>query len=101
MHESDPDPYCHPGTSVLKNRLDLREQAQLDDFEKFIIAQRSDEPLPGGRPGYAHYCAIHRHLFQDVFAWAGKLRTVRMQNVTACFATRNTSMLRCESYSTG
>ena len=34
--------------------------------------------MPGGRPGYAHYCAIHRHLFQDVFASAGKLRTVRM-----------------------
>ena len=28
--------------------------------------------------GAAHYRAIHRHLFQDVFAWAGKLRTVRI-----------------------
>jgi cell filamentation protein len=78
MSESGPDPYCYPGTGVLKNRLDLREHAQLDDFEKFITAQRSDEPLPGGRLDYAHYRAIHRHLFQDVFAWAGKLRTVRM-----------------------
>jgi cell filamentation protein len=78
MYESGPDPYCYPGTGVLKNRLDLREQAQLDDFETLITAQRSDEPLPGGRLGYAHYCAIHRHLFQDVFAWAGTVRTVRM-----------------------
>jgi hypothetical protein len=24
MYESGPDPYCYPGSSVLKNRLDLR-----------------------------------------------------------------------------
>lgn len=34
--------------------------------------------MPGGRLGYAHYRAIHRHLFQDVFVWAGKPRTVRI-----------------------
>lgn len=25
-----------------------------------------------------HLCALHRHLFQDVFEWAGELRTVGM-----------------------
>ncbi|SFK92826.1 Fic/DOC family protein [Falsiroseomonas stagni] len=24
-----------------------------------------------------HYCAVHRHLFQDVYAWAGKVRRIR------------------------
>lgn len=28
--------------------------------------------------GYAHYCAIHRHLFQDVYSWAGQPRTIRI-----------------------
>ncbi len=78
MYDSGPDPYCYPGSSVLKNRLDLRVQADLDAFEALITAQRGDEPLPGGRLGYAHYRAIHHHLFQDVFDWAGKLRTVRI-----------------------
>lgn len=78
MYESGPDPYCYPGTSVLKNRLNLRDQAQLDAFEALITAQRSEEPLPRGRLGYTHYRAIHRHLFQDVFTWAGRLRTVRI-----------------------
>ncbi len=85
MYESGPDPYCYPGTNVLKNRLGLREQAQLDAFETLITAQRSEEPLPRGRLGYAHYRAIHRHLFQDVFDWAGRLRTVRIAKAGSMF----------------
>lgn len=42
------------------------------------MALRAEEPLPGGRFSPAHYCAIHRHLFQDVYPWAGRYRTVRM-----------------------
>lgn len=78
MYDAGPDPYCYPGSNVLKNRLDIRDQAQLDAFETLITAQRAEEPLPRGRLDATHYRAIHRHLFQDVFAWAGKLRTVRI-----------------------
>lgn len=78
MYDSSPDPYCYPGTNVLRNRLDLRDQVELDGFEGLITAQRSEEPLPRGRLGYTHYRAIHHHLFQDVFEWAGRLRTVRI-----------------------
>jgi cell filamentation protein len=85
MYESGPDPYCYPGTSILKNRLGLRDQAQLDAFETLITAQRSEEPLPRGKLGYAHYRAIHRHLFQDVFVWAGKPRTVRIAKGNSMF----------------
>ena len=28
----------------------------------------------------AHWKAIHRHLFQDMYAWAGEFRTVNMVN---------------------
>lgn len=78
MYESGLDPYCYPDTSVLVNRLGLRDKAQLDAFETFMTAQRGEEPLPRGRLGYTHYRAIHRHLFQDIFDWAGQLRTVRI-----------------------
>ncbi|MGH6925513.1 MAG: Fic/DOC family protein [Propylenella sp.] len=78
MYEAADDPYCYPGTSVLKNRLGLRSQAELDEFESSMTAQRADEPLPPGRFGPAHYRAIHRHLFQDVYDWAGNIRTVRI-----------------------
>jgi Fic/DOC family len=85
MYEAVEDPYCYPGTTVLKNRLNLRIQVKLDEFETFITAQRADEPFPPGRLGYAHYRAIHRHLFQDVYAWAGRVRTVRISKGTSTF----------------
>lgn len=43
-----------------------------------MSSDRATEPLPPGRLSYNHYRAIHRHLFQDVYAWAGKIRTVRL-----------------------
>ena len=76
MYADVPDPYCYPGTTVLINRLGLRDQAQLDAFEAEVTAERAAQSLPAGRFGYAHYRAIHRHLFQDVYAWAGKVRTI-------------------------
>lgn len=38
---------------------------------------RADEPLPIGKFGPTHYSNIHKHLFQDVYTWAGRYRTVR------------------------
>jgi cell filamentation protein len=64
-------------STVLVNNLDLREQAELDAFEAEISSARADEPLPEGKLDFAHYKAVHHHLFQDVYEWAGKPRTVR------------------------
>jgi cell filamentation protein len=87
MYRAEPDPYCYPGTAVLINRLDLRDQTELDAFEAEVTNERSAQPLPAGRLGYAHYRAIHRHLFQDVYAWAGTIRTVRItkEGSTFCY----------------
>ena len=72
------DPYCYPGTTLLRNIPDLRDAAALAEFETASTVQRADEPLPGGRLSASHYCAIHHHFFQDVYPWAGKPRTVRL-----------------------
>lgn len=71
------DPYSYRGTDVLKNRLGTRDSALLQAFELEMSALRADEPLPAGRFGTAHYRAVHRHLFQDVYSWAGRYRNVR------------------------
>lgn len=71
------DPYAYPGTTVLKNILDLRDPDTLQAFEVEISTLRAEEPLPEGSFDAAHYCAVHRHLFQDVYEWAGQYRTVR------------------------
>jgi cell filamentation protein len=85
MYQAVADPYCYSGTTVLINRLGLRDQAKLDTYEAEMTAQRFREPFPHGRFSYHHYRAIHRHLFQDVYAWAGKIRTVRISKGDSAF----------------
>ena len=62
---------------MLKNRLGLTQQVDLTNFEAASLTQRSEEPLPGGRLSRTHYFVVHRHLFQDVYDWAGNPRSVR------------------------
>jgi cell filamentation protein len=73
----DKDPDCYPSTSVLINLADLRDQAELEAYEVEAAGGRSLESLPPGDFDPAHYRALHRHLFQDVYAWAGEYRTIR------------------------
>jgi cell filamentation protein len=85
MYDATADPYCYDGTTVLKNIPGIRKQAALDEFEAAMTAQRSDEPLPAGRLSVTHYKVIHHHLFQDIFPWAGKFRTVRISKDGSAF----------------
>jgi cell filamentation protein len=85
MYAASRDPYCYPGTTVLINRLGLRSHSKLNAFEAEASAERAAQPLPAGRLTYAHYRAIHRHLFGDVYAWAGKVRTVRISKGDSAF----------------
>jgi cell filamentation protein len=70
MYDAVDDPYTYENSTVLINKLDLRDQGELDDFEAEITTARAGEPLPDGNLDFAHYCAIHHHLFQDLFDWA-------------------------------
>jgi len=78
MYDAIDDPYTYENSTVLVNKLDLRDQDDLDAYEAEISNARSGEPLPDGELDFEHYCAVHHHLFQDVYAWAGRVRTVRI-----------------------
>ena len=91
------DDYVYPGTNVLRNKADIQEQAALDAFEADATAVRMLELLAqplSGRFDFAHLCAIHRHLFQDVYEWAGDIRTVDISRDSSRFANAS----RIESY---
>ncbi|MEM1396633.1 MAG: Fic family protein [Pseudomonadota bacterium] len=71
--------YCYPPDyDVLKNKLGHRDAARLDRAERRLVTQRLQEPVPTGDFDWAHLRAIHHHLFQDIFDWAGELRTVEI-----------------------
>jgi cell filamentation protein len=78
MYDAIDDPYTYENSTVLVNKLDLRDQDNLDAYEAEISSARSGEPLPEDELDFEHYCAVHHHLFQDVYTWAGRVRTVRI-----------------------
>ncbi len=78
MYDVEDETYCYRGTTILRNKPGLRSQYDLDRFEAVMTAQRFDEPLPPGRLTVSHFRAVHRHIFQDVYGWAGQFRTVRI-----------------------
>lgn len=72
---------CYPGTSVLINKLDIRDEqvlAQVEaDITKLRISQWELNPL-ADTFDFNHYKAIHAHLFSDLYNWAGQIRTVEL-----------------------
>ncbi len=74
------DPYLIPGTDVLANRLRITDGGRLATAEHGLTAIRLDELGSGAvtlNRSYDldHLRAVHRHVFQDVYDWAGQLRS--------------------------
>ena len=73
-----PNDFVWPGTEVLRNKLGLREQAELTEAERRRtsgrILQLRLAPVSGNFD-LQHLQAIHAHLFQDVYGWAGQVRS--------------------------
>ena len=73
--------YCYPGTNVLINRLGIQDSDLLSEAERRVTAlnilEIKDNPVRG-KFDLKHLCDIHKAIFGDVFAWAGKLRTVNI-----------------------
>jgi cell filamentation protein len=86
-YERFDDPYCYPNSRVLKNLADIQLSESLETFEVRATTLRASEPLPTGNFEPAHYRSVHRHLFQDVYDWAGEYRTIRIakNDAMSCF----------------
>ena len=75
---ADDDPYAADGHPVLRNLAGLTDADALEAFEALSVTQRSEEPFPDGALNAAHFRAVHHHLFQDVYDWAGEPRIIRI-----------------------
>jgi cell filamentation protein len=68
---------------VLKNKLGVTSRDELEQLEADYVHWRLVElQLSGGPPGdfdAEHLKAIHRHLFRDVYEWAGHTRDERLR----------------------
>jgi cell filamentation protein len=84
-------PYVIPGTTVLRNNFGVDDQAVLSDLEFVATAGRMAAwhlRLADGSVGVdgVNVRAIHRHVFADVYSWAGKYRVTELRRGDSVFA---------------
>lgn len=73
--------YCYPNPHVLKNKLNITDQTELDAAERAITAIKTSQvsiTRIEGRFDFEHLKRIHKFLFEDIYDWAGCVRTVNI-----------------------
>lgn len=81
------DPYTYPGTDTLRNRLGIADEQSLVAAERRFTLARGAEAARLSFPASADgYRALHKHLFQDLYDWAGQDRTVNIAKGGSSFA---------------
>lgn len=84
----DQDPNCYPNTDTLINLLDIRSEVELEEAELELTSFRLEQFSPQFEQLTFNYLKkIHRHLFQDIYKWAGQLRSVDISKGDTRFCT--------------
>ncbi|HDX1051033.1 TPA: Fic family protein [Pasteurella multocida] len=81
MKYTGSDPFTDEN-GVLLNKKGIKDQTELDKYERtasYIRALELDITPIKGKFNLAHLKAIHKHLFQDVYSWAGNVRDGYLQ----------------------
>ena len=70
--------YCYPGTQVLVNKFNIHNGQQLSMVEREISIIKAAVLVDDitGNFDLAHLKNIHKFLFEDIYDWAGQIRTV-------------------------
>lgn len=86
---SNNDHYIDVATGVLKNRLGITNQSELEEAEASLASVRSYElmkkPLKG-KFDLPHLKAIHHYLFKELYDWAGECRDIDIAKDNILFA---------------
>lgn len=70
---------CYPGTTILINKLGIKDQHALDEAERIAVtyhAARLEAAPPNGPFTFDYYRMLHQQLFSDLYDWAGTLRSI-------------------------
>ena len=71
--------YCYPNSDVLINKLNIHDTDKLLEVERKLTMLRLmdllEKPI-SGKFDLEHLRNIHKYIFQDIYPWAGKIRTV-------------------------
>ncbi|MGN0684374.1 MAG: Fic/DOC family protein [Oscillospiraceae bacterium] len=79
---------CYEGTTTLINKLGITDENELKSSEALITAYKAasliNEPLAPNF-GFENYKELHKVLFDDLYDWAGKPRTIALSKTATVF----------------
>lgn len=71
------DHYCYPGTTVLKNKLNIQDEKGLEEAERRVTEVTIGSVRYADPPYDLDYmAALHQQLFDRLYDWAGTVRNV-------------------------
>jgi cell filamentation protein len=74
--------YTYPQSDTVKNLFGINNYDDFERIEAAIVTARYAEIIAGHGPqnqfDAGHIKALHRHLFQDIYEWAGRTRDERV-----------------------
>ena len=79
---------CYPGTTVLVNKLSIRDQSELNAVEKQVTLLRgtqAEQDMCFKNVDFEFYKRLHWLLFGDLYDWAGKLRDINISKKGTVF----------------
>lgn len=76
----------YPGTDVLINKLGITNQPGLERVERRLVTQQF-RSLPDIEVSSNGLRDVHRHLFKDVYPWAGEFRSDEIWKVNPDLST--------------
>lgn len=84
------DPYCYPNSDVLRNSLNIEDNTELEEAEK-VLTEVAASQIEFKSPPYdlEYLKGIHHQLFEDLYEWAGELRTIDLSKGTTRFCNCN------------
>ncbi|MEW6916383.1 Fic family protein [Trueperella pyogenes] len=82
MSDKFEDPYIDTEYGVLRNLVGARTYSELRNAEGELVSARLNEYLATADLDFSgslsDFKSIHRFIFQDIYAWAGEIRTVEI-----------------------
>ena len=87
------DPYVYPGTDVLVNLFDIRDEARLGRIERLVSVEAMVElmrsPVADLPFDFSTLTEIHRSLFADIYPFAGEVREVELSKPESVLSGRS------------
>lgn len=79
---------CYEVTTTLINKLGIKDENELKSSEALINTYKAasliNEPLAHNF-SFENYKELHRVLFEDLYKWAGKPRTIAISKTATVF----------------